>query len=198
LVCVVEGKGDRMAMPNLCSRIRDYLQAWDWFVDPDPVRQDRGRLVDMRLPGPRRPALRWGLERAVLLAAARPASGVLVVCDEDDDCAGEWGPSADQIIAPLAHGCAVMIVREYETWLLHSAAGAAERARGSASIESKRDAKAAMRRIVPGYKPTTHQLRETQKLNIPTVWAASDSFDKLMRSLARIFDVTLPRRPARR
>src|SRR5207302_1317469 len=146
LVCVVEGQGEVKALPNLCSRIRDYLGAWSWFVDPDPVRQPRSRLVNERVPSPRRPAAPDGVERAVRLAMGRPASGILMICDEDDDCAGVWGPSARGMITPIARGDAVMIVREYETWLLLSFSDEDLQAAGISAAETARDAKGLMRR----------------------------------------------------
>ena len=118
LTCIVEGQGDVKALPNLCSRIKDYLEAWTWFVDPDPIRQPRSSLVDEAIRSPMRPARTDGVSRAVELALGRPADGVLIVCDSDDDCAGCWGPSARTIITARTIGQAVMVEREYETWLV--------------------------------------------------------------------------------
>jgi hypothetical protein len=195
LVCVVEGKGEVEALPNLCSRVRDYLKAWDWFVDPQPVRQPRGALVDERMPSPDRACRAEGAERAVRLALARPADAVLLTCDSDDDCPAVWGPSAKGVVTQVARGEAVMVVREYEGWLLH-AFGDAELARiGVTAPERLRGAKEKLRKLVPGYKPTTHQLEITRKVDLRRLRRASDSFDKLVRSLAAIFGVAAPKRP---
>jgi hypothetical protein len=194
LVCVVEGKGEVEALPNLCSRIRDYLKASDWFVDPEPVRQPRGSLVDERVPSPARHCRVDGAERAVRLALARPADAVLVTCDSDDDCPAVWGPSAKAVVTKVAAGGAVMIVREYEAWLLH-AFNAAELARvGVKNPDRIRGAKEKLKRLEPKYKPTTHQLEITRKIDLGRLRQASDSFDKLVRSLAEIFGVTAPDR----
>jgi hypothetical protein len=194
LVCVVEGKGDVEALPNLCSRVRDYLGASDWFVDPQPVRQPRGALVDEARPSPNRPCRSDGAGRAVQLALRRPADGILLTCDADDDCPAVWGPSAKAIVTQRARGDAVMVVREYEGWLLHSFDRGELAKAGITDPERIRGAKEKLRKLVPGYKPTTHQLEITRKIDIERLRRASDSFDKLVRSLATIFGVTPPDR----
>jgi hypothetical protein len=183
----VEGQGEVQAMPNLCARIANYLGAWAWFVDPEPVRQPRSKIVDESVASPHRPAATAGLKNAIALARARPADAVLVLCDSDDDCAATWGPSAAAILADS--GGAVMAVREYEAWLLYGYITDRK-----INIDAIRDAKGRMRDVLPGYKPTTHQLEATRALNLDLVRARSDSFDKLVRSLAKIFEVAPPPR----
>jgi hypothetical protein len=90
-----------------------------------------------------------------------------------------------------------MAVREYETWLLLSYPEVTQMEAGIADPERARDAKGRLRRLVPGYKPTTHQLAITRTLDIDAVWSKSDSFDKLVRSLAGVVGVTPPPRPDR-
>jgi hypothetical protein len=181
-------------LPNLCSRVRDYLEAWDWFVDPQPVRQPRGWLVDEGTPSPARPCRADGAARAVRLALARPADGILLTCDSDDDCPAVWGPTAKAVITPVNRGDAVMIVREYEGWLLYAFGDAALAKVGVTDPERIRGAKEKLRRLVPGYKPTTHQLEITRKIDLGRLRRASDSFDQLVRSLAGIFGVPAPGR----
>ena len=194
LVCVVEGHGEVEAFPNLCSRVKDYLEAWDWFVDPQPVRQPRSSFVDERLPSPSRPCRADGTTRAIQLAYRRPADGVLLTCDSDDDCPAVWGPSAKGVVTAVCHGDAVMIVREYEGWLLHTFDDAELAAVGAAEPARIRGAKEKLKKLVPGYKPTTHQLEITRRIDVGELRTASDSFDKLVRSLAGIFGVAVPDR----
>ena len=194
LVCVVEGKGEVKALPNLCARVRDYLEAWDWIVDPEPIRQPRSMLVDERLPSPSRPCRADSAGRAVRLALARPADAVLLTCDADDDCPATWGPSAKAVVTRIVPGDAVMAVREYEGWLLYAFGDDALAAARIANPARIRGAKEKLRRLVPGYKPTTHQLEITRKIDIGRLRRASDSFDKLVRSLAAIFGVAAPER----
>ena len=191
LVCVVEGHGEVEAVPALCAKIKDYLVAWTWIVDPQPIRQPRSSLVDEVGTSPLRLAQREGLERVLGLAAKRPADGVLVLCDADDDCAATWGPSAQAIVSSRVRGATVMVVREYEAWLLASAYGRASL--GGRPIDQIRDAKKRMTTVKAGYKPTVHQLELTQTIDVAKLRELSASFDKLVRSLAKIFDAVDPR-----
>jgi hypothetical protein len=184
LVCVVEGKGEVQAIPNLCARIFAELSARQWVVDKEPVRQPRSRLVDERarspLRGPRTDHLRASIEMAI----GRPADAVLILCDSDDDCAATWGPAASAIVTSRVRGGAVMVVREYESWLL------ADKVRGHTvdgrRIEEVRDAKKLLTKFVPNYKPTVHQLAATREIDIAKLRVVSQSFDKLVRALAAI------------
>lgn len=150
--------------------------------------------MDESRPSPRRGAAQDGLYRAVELARRRPANGVLVLCDQDDDCPAAWGSDARALIAPIVRGTAVMAVREYETWLLYSYPERALRARRITDPERKRDAKKLLQQLCPGYKPSTHQLRLTQGIDIARIRARSDSFDSLVRGLASVFGVSAPPR----
>lgn len=195
LVCIVEGSGEVAAIPNLCARILRHLGVApsDWMVDQDPIRKPRGSLVDERERSPRRPCRKAEIERAVALARKRRADAVLVLCDEDDDCAAIWGPDARQVIRRQLAGEAVMAVREYETWLLLSRSEEALAEAGIAAPERLRDAKKALARLVPGYKPAAHQLGETRRIDLQHLRLRSPSFDKLVRSLASLCDVGMPR-----
>lgn len=193
LVCVVEGRGEVEAIPCLCSRIRDYLNAWEWIVDPQPVRQPRSLLVDERVPSPNRPPRTEGFSRAVELAIRRPATAVLVICDSDDDCPASWGPAARQLVSTKTAGGAVMAVREYEVWLLTSLLKA-DNWEGR-KLEEIRDAKGRLGKVAGAYTPSVHQRKLTQNIDLDVVWAHSESFDTLIRTLARIFGVACPPRP---
>ena len=192
-MCIVEGKGDVEAVPVLCARIFRYLGATGWSVDKNPVRQPRPRLVNEGAQSPNRPAAIDSLRRAVELARARPADAIVVLCDSDDDCAAIWGASAAAVVQDGVRGGAVMAVREFETWLI------ASRIRthtiGATPIERIRGAKERLRTMIPRYKPTQHQAQLTRELDIDAVWSLSDSFDKLVRTIARIAGVALPVRP---
>lgn len=86
-----------------------------------------------------------------------------------------------------------MAVREFETWLLisHLKSAALE----GRSLEGIRDAKGSLRRITGDYTPTVHQRKLTERIDLDLVRRHSDSFDKLVRTLAGIFHVTCPPRP---
>jgi len=194
LVCVVEGQGDVEAVPILCERIRVFLQAWGWRVAAQPVRQQRSRLVDHKVVSPLRPPNADGLTRAVLLARQR-GDAVLVVCDSDDDCPATWGPAARDLATRLVASDAVMVVREYETWLLHACSHQELMRHGIRDVEARRGAKELLKRVLGDYRPTTHQLARTKALDLERVRARSDSFDKLVRALGGLFGVPTPPRP---
>lgn len=197
LVCVVEGKGEVRAIPVLVGRLLARLEATDrWFVDQEPVRQPRGHLVDEKVSSPERPCRPDEVARAVGLALKRRDVGaVVVLCDADDDCPATWGPSATDVVRRSTPGTGIMAVREYETWLVQGRSEEELHRHGVAEPEATRDAKGLLKRLVAGYKPTVHQLRLTRELDLDRVWARSDSFDKLVRSLAALCEVTPPARP---
>lgn len=193
LVCVVEGKGEVEAVPCLCSKLLSRLAIDDWFVDPHPIRQPRSKLVNERERSPKRHAHEDGLERAIRLALTRPADGILVLCDSDDDCPAIWGPSAQSVVSRLSHGVAVMVIREFEAWLLVDEL--ASPLINGRPIDGLRDVKSRLRQFESRYKPTTHQLKLSRKLNVDKVWEYSDSFDKLVRAIATIAGIQAPKRP---
>ncbi len=197
LVCIVEGQGEVAAIPSLCARILLYLGAERWIVDPDPIRQPRSRLVDEKARSPRRPCNEDGIRRAIAMARARPADAVLVLCDADADCAAIWGPDAQKHLVTPVRGAAVMAQREYEAWLLASYTDEQRAAAKVRDPELIRDAKGELRKLIPGYLPTVHQLAVTRKLDISRVRARSDSFDKLVRALGGLCSREPPPRARR-
>ncbi|MEN9579417.1 MAG: hypothetical protein RJA70_2426 [Pseudomonadota bacterium] len=195
LVCVVEGKGEVQALPNLCSRIAHYLGVTkDQWVMADPIKYPRSRLVDERQPTPNRSPRTDLVEKAVELACREGADGIVLICDADDDCAAVWGPQAATLVSSRLKGGAVMVEREYEAWLL--AAFQNQPTWQKKAIQSLRDAKGPLKSVVPGYKPSTHQLELTRRIDVGRLRDLSDSFDKLVRTLAAIFDVDCPPREA--
>lgn len=186
LVCIVEGRGEVDALPNLCSRVLNHLGIEGWFVDKAPIRHPRSSLVDERKPSPRRPCREEGVTQAMDLARARKPDAVLLLCDEDDDCAAVWGPDATRVMSRMAPGVAVMAVREYETWLLLARSDEALAAVGVQNPGKLRDAKKALTKLVPDYLPSTHQLEETRGIDVAFLRGRSASFDKLVRSIAAL------------
>lgn len=183
LVCVVEGKGEVAAIPSLVARILRDNGRHEWVVDQEPIRHSRSLLVDERRPSPLRPPREDGLEQVLCLARARKATAVVVLVDADNDCAATWGKAATGIVTRQFVGGAVMAVREFESWLLASFSNRARSLVGAARIEHARDAKGLLQRLEPGYKPTTHQLRLTRRIDIGATRRESESFDKFVRTV---------------
>ncbi|MFP2930802.1 hypothetical protein ACLESO_37510 [Pyxidicoccus sp. 3LG] len=188
LVCIVEGKGEVRAIPTLCYRIFDHLGVQGWVVDKEPIKQPRSLLVDARMPGPKRRCREEEVIRVLELARrTRKPDAVLMLCDEDDDCAAAWGPDATRVMGRITPGTvAVMAVREYETWLLLARDDASLRAARIHQPDKVRDAKKSLAVLVPGYLPTTHQLSETRGVDVAFLRTRSKSFDKLVRSIAAL------------
>ena len=91
LVCIVEGKGEALAVPNLCNRILGHLGAYDWRVDSDVFRLSRGKMVDERKASPLRPCRPDDVMRTIERVRRRQgAAAVLLLCDADDDCPATW------------------------------------------------------------------------------------------------------------
>jgi hypothetical protein len=199
LACIIEGQGEVYAFPRLCDRIlREHLQATEWLVNERAMRYPRGQLVDGKQPSPRRYCRKQEVERVVRLAQrSERANAVVMLCDADDDCPAAWGPDASAVITSILPGGAVMASREYESWLLWSRSDEERSRVGLTSPEQIRDAKGALSRFVQNYRPTAHQLEETRRLDIVHVRARSDSFDKLVRTLATACGVVPPSRPSR-
>src|SRR5579859_3423474 len=109
--CVVEGHGEREAVPTLIRRIGHAHQVIANVSQP--IRISRSRLVK-----------KDELEKAVTLAAMRLTGpgGVLVLVDADDDCPAELGP---QMLAWAAGGnlpvSVVLAKVEFEAWFLAAA-----------------------------------------------------------------------------
>ncbi len=200
IVCIVEGHGECEAAPVLCHRVlRTLLDVGEWYVDEDPIRQSRGLMVDQRVPSPRRPPAQT-LHRPLQLAMTRVPDGILVLCDADDDCPATWGPAVPAFVERAERSVpvrGVMASREYESWLLWAHPHALRAKVKATNPESApRDAKKALDRILGGYAPSTHQLAQTRACDLHAIWAASDSSDKFVRSLADLVGVAAPTRPS--
>ena len=203
LVCVVEGHGEADAVPVLCHRILKKLlhPPADWHIEAGTVRMPRSKLVDERSPGPKRGPNVEGLDRALRMAGARdPAPhGILVICDADDDCPASWGGAFPTVLKSGTRAIpseGVMASREFESWILWGHSTPARRRAGATAPESApRDAKGAVKKLVPGSKPTVHPKACVRALDLKLVWGRSDSFDKLVRSIASLVGSEVPKRP---
>ncbi len=189
LSCIVEGHGERHALPVLARRVGEALQPAVYWDVPPAIRVPRSKL------------LRQGeLERSVRLARANVVSSgdgtgaVLVVIDADDDCAALLGPELLQRAVSAAGEVpvgVVLAVAEFEAWFLaampslRGRRGIRPDADTVAAPESIRGAKEALRRqMLPGcsYSETTDQSALVALMDLDAARSA-DSFDKLWRVL---------------
>lgn len=109
---VVEGHGEREAVPLLLRRIVYESCPQANVVIGEPIRHPRGRLLKEE-----------GLKRAIELAAIKVGSGgyIVVVIDADDDCPKDLAPVLAGWIrdarSDVSSTC-VMANREFEAWFL--------------------------------------------------------------------------------
>ena len=189
LSCVVEGHGDREALPVLLRRLLPVIRPGFAFHLTPPFRLPRASLVN---PGQ--------LNRIVAVAAERalPRGGVLVLFDADDDCPAEVGPYLRAVAQQARPDVPVELVlanREYEGWLLHGVKGLVQHRLMPASIErlggdaeQVRDAKGMLSSLMvnASYRPTLHQAAFTQLFDIGAAQQASRSFRQLVSAITRL------------
>lgn len=179
---VVEGHGDVTAAPILARRVIMASNIQGWLVNQRGSRLPRSSFVDETRPSPKRPPMQKGLEQAAGMALAARASAMLLLTDEDDDCAAFFGPPASKALSTRLPAAAVMAVREFETWLVLSRSPTDLEAAGIKN-PMRRDAKSALRTLVPGYLPTVHQAELSSVVDVGALRSRSRSFDKFARSI---------------
>ncbi|MDQ3781392.1 MAG: DUF4276 family protein [Actinomycetota bacterium] len=188
VVPIVEGHGEVEAVPELLRRL---VPAVDPAVQAQvlaPLRVQKGKLLKVD-----------ELERHVDLAARKAGEkgAVLVLLDADDDCAAELGP---QLLARAARSrpdalvSVVLAVREFETWFLAAAQSLQGRRGLSHDLappdypESIAGAKEWLRQRARAqrYRPTIDQAALAATFDLVAARAASPSFDKMWREVARL------------
>lgn len=191
IACVVEGEGERVALPKVLFRIAHESAVWGLHVPP-PKRVPRSRLLS---PG--------GIEGEVGEAAYRvtSAGGVLVVIDADDDRPGCRGPELLARAQSARSGMLVSVVlanKEFEAWFVAAASSLAGRfgfpddLTAPANPESIRGAKEWLtRQRTPGhpYKPTVDQAPLASAFDLKQAREGAPSFDKFCREVERLLDV---------
>ena len=188
IVPIVEGHGERQAVPILLRRLLERCNAHHVRVET-PIRVPKGQL--------RKPDR---LERAVRLAC-RVANDVaiLILLDADDDCPAELGQDllkeVRSIAGPNVPVAVVVAKAEYESWLLagldslRGRRGVRANAVAPVDPESIRGAKEYLQRqMEPGryYSETVDQPALTQMLDLDRARQRSPSFDKLWREVERL------------
>lgn len=189
LSCVVEGKGEVEAVPALVRRIAATVEPSLRVEMRRPVRVPRTKLVK-----------EGQLERYVDFAtrALGGRGGVLVLLDADDDCPAELGPqlaARARVARPDASIAVVLAKREFEAWFLAGATSlrGARRLRDDLVApdrpEQPRSAKEWLSARMVGdhsYRPTADQAALVARLDLDAARAASPSFDKCWREIARL------------
>ncbi|MBU4273663.1 MAG: DUF4276 family protein [Planctomycetes bacterium] len=185
LCCIVEGHGEKSAVPILMRRILQSLCADLQLNLPGPIRVSRYKIVKPN-----------ELERAVELAARllAPPRAILILMDADDDPPCILGPDllrrAKQTRPDVPVGV-VLANREFETWFLAAIESLGGR-RGIPRDVSPLDdvesihAKRRLEKIMPVYSPVLDQPALTAQFNMNLARSRSDSFDKCWREIERL------------
>ncbi len=173
-VLLVEGDGDRQAVPLLVRRLFQQIGRPECMPAPSPIRC--GDLRKLARPGE--------IEKFVTYACSRPdGDSVLLIVDCDDDCPREVVVGLCQRVQPIAErfskrvGVALMY-REFETLFLYSIQDLADHYPGLRwsleDLDPERDwtrirgAKEELRRWMSGatYKETRDQARFVSALDL--------------------------------
>lgn len=136
IICIVEGQGERGAVPALVNRMLKHLRRDRRFhADAERVlcTKDGSRIVE-----PHNHERKLGVEFFVGLAARDKPAGILVVVDAENRCASAppspappLGPSLRARAAPVAGSIPLAVVvadRMFEAWFLADAQSLVARA----------------------------------------------------------------------
>lgn len=186
IASVVEGHGERSALPALVRRIAaDVFGRYD-IETPSPHRIRRNQMTLHGTVG-------QVLTNAVRVQSARveEVGGVLVVADADDDCAIDLAQTLSASAGPVKVEIAIA-VREFEAWYLASIESLRKHraVRDDATYdgdpEVPRDAKGVLAaRMTEPYRETLHQVAFATMLD-PSLAMRSRSFTHLVTCIGRL------------
>jgi len=182
---VVEGDGELDALPILVRRhLHENRKIFDIEVAKPKNSKGRGNL---EAPG--------GVERYGQHAALPDdVSGVLVLCDSDNDKVCEFGPTMHERAAGAVPGkpvIATLAVTEFENWIVASA----ETIEGAVPVDvpdfEAIGAEGIIRtwRYPRAYVKPLHQPGYAQQIDFQLVAGRCPSFDRLVRCLDELVDL---------
>ncbi len=195
IACIVEGHGEREAVPIILRRIAVSLQIPGAVNVVFSLRTPRSKLIK---PGE--------LERAVEFAARRidGSGAILILIDADDDCPAQLGPDLLRRAAQARSDVAIAVVLakyEFESWFLASAdslrgcRGLKNNLHAPMNPETVRGAKEWLSQQMEGsrtYSETLDQPALAELFDL-AVARRADSFDKCYREISRLLTVLLAR-----
>lgn len=187
IACIVEGHGDREAVPIVLRRIAVSLQIGAVNV-VSSLRTPRSKLIK---PGE--------IERAVEFAARRidGSGAILILIDADDDCPAQLGPELFHRAVQARRDVAIAVVLakyEFESWFLAAADSLSGR-RGlkndlyaPTNPETIRGAKEWLSQRMEGSRTYSETLDQPALAELFDLDAArrADSFDKCYREITRL------------
>lgn len=196
LQCIVEGHGEVEAVPALLHRLVPHLCRNSYLVTRSPIHRQRSTIVRV-----------GELERWVEFAARdlRLQGGILVLLDADDDLPCQRAPELLERAQNASRGCPVSVVlanREYEAWLIASAAALAGKSgfpvvvpphQKCDEIRGAKEWLSRWRAAGDPYSPTLHQAELTRLINIDLARDNSPSFNKLCRDVQSLCEAVTAR-----
>lgn len=197
IALIVEGDGDNRSFPTLITKTGLILEE-NYIV---------GRPI---IGGTAEKLARTGrLESVLRLAATRDSVElILVAVDLDDGCPASYHDQFVQRANDIS-GCLKGIpvrftfcIREYEAWFIYDIENLRNNAPEFGWKEGwscddpslKRNAKGLLRDAMSKhYKPSAHQLKLTQAIDLKCLFKASRAYRKLVKSLAGVdYDILNP------
>jgi len=188
IVPIVEGHGEKDAVPLLLRRILALYEKWNWSV-ARPIQVGNLIKLKMKLSSFIKYALKY-----------KDCAGILILLDLDDGCPAIENKNLTELINRLYLHCPVTIVfahREYEAWFLASIEAIARDQNNkfphnlvfTKDVESKRGVKEWLSSQLPSgysYKPTVDQARLTNLIDINVAQQRSRSFRRLCHAVEQI------------
>lgn len=196
IVPVVEGVGEKYAIPALCNKLLREYNRYDIHVDNEPI-EAKGRSGFTKA---------GGLERLAQLAWSRPdCAAVLILVDADGDCPETFAQEFTKRLLTVGVRCPVVTVvvkEEYEAWFLASLdtiagkdlqgnPGLPASTRYTGDAEGKRGVKEWLTAQFPGsraYTENADQLAMTRLIDPTLARANSRSFRRLCHAIEQILD----------
>ncbi|MGB0386788.1 MAG: DUF4276 family protein [Ardenticatenaceae bacterium] len=188
IISLVEGKGDKQALPTLITKVLSDLNNWNWYPGPPIIVHSLGRL---------RKQLEWYLSNA---ASHNNCGAILIELDLDDGCPKKEALQLAEEIRLLNLAVPVAIVfacREYEAWFLASLPtiaghyGLPKDLIYEGDVESKRDVKGWLRAHMPQrrkYTPTSDQKRFTSLIDLELAHDKSRSFQRFYHAIEQLLE----------
>lgn len=172
IAAIVEGHGEVAAVPLLLRRLNPAVNV------ARPIRIPKSKLV-----------VASELQRVVQIARSnirnRSRGMILLILDADDDCAKEWGPKLRGWMresVPDVDCFVVLIVREFESWILGGRADFDVSQPDTVGRVEERLAEANGGR----YQKTIDQPRFTSQIDIDLLARKSKSFGRLVKRMSEI------------
>jgi len=188
--CIVEGHGDREAVPVVIRRLAEKLDPTMTVLIPPPIRIPKNKLIKA-----------GELERAVELAARTTSrhGAVGIVLDGDDDCPAQIGPALLERATRVRRDLPTAVViakREFESWFLAAAESLAGHRGLNTNLdhppepEAVRGAKEWLSARMQGgrkYVEILDQPALSAQFNLDMA-RRSESFDKCYREISRLLN----------